>query len=261
PFFGRAERPSTGYHSWSAWPFLKFEEGGRDGAGSPNPRKVRRILPFYVRYESESTEWTALMFPLFWKRQDHFSNIETDAHYALPLWSSWTTKRYDNMDPNADRKLVQIEEYRRLWPFAAWRRITKVDLDAPVIATEDMLHPEEIEGDQLEAPYLGEQLARNLTRPLALWQNREYQPQGPRLERGFLGLYHSLKTEGHHRWSIPIIGGQWNEPDGTRHHAYLFGLLRWRTGPNGRNWQAPAFPGPGWPEIHRSTEIELAEKP
>ncbi len=261
PFLGRAERPSTGYYSWSFWPFLKFEEGGRGELGDTDPRKLQRILPFYMHFEDEATEWSALLFPLFWKRHDHFGDIDREAHYALPLWWSWTTKRYDAPASDPDRQLIQVEEVRRLWPFAAWRRIQPVDPDRPPIAPEDALRPEDVEGDQLEVPYLGEQIARNLTRPLALWQRREYAPRGPRLERAFLGLYHSLKAEGHHRWSMPIIGGQWTEPGGTRHHAYLFGLLRWSSGRDGRTWQAPAFPGPGWPELHRTTSVEPADQP
>jgi hypothetical protein len=262
PFLGRAERPSTGYYSWSFWPFLKFEEGGEGFGGEPNLRKVQRVLPFWMHFEDDSTEFSAIIFPLFWKRQDDFGQIEREAHYALPLWWSWTTKRYDKNKGLEGRRLVQIEKVRRLWPFAAWRRVIPADPNDIPIDPKDALRPEDIEGDQFEAPYFGEQIARNLTRPLALWQRREYRPNGPRLERAFLGLYHSLESEGHSRWSMPGIGGQWTEPDGTRHHAYLFGLLRWRSGSKGMDWQAPAFPGPGWPEIHRAPDEDAtAEQP
>lgn len=262
PFLGRAERPSTGYSSWAFWPFLKFEEGGTGELGEPNPRKLQRILPFYVHFEDEQTEWSAVLWPIFWSRQDRFGDIERDADYVLPLWWSWRTKRYDSLNPrDPDRKLIQIEEVRRLWPFAAWRRITPVDPEAPRADPAEAVQPELVEGDRVEAPYLGEQLARNLTRPLALWQSHEYRPDGPRLERAFLGLYHSLQASGHRRWSIPVLGGQWTQPDGTRHHAYLFGLVRWRSGPAGRAWQAPAFPGPGWPELHQATADSAVDEP
>jgi len=237
PFLGRAERPSTNYYAWSFWPFLKFEEGGTAGFGKENPRELKRVLPFYIHFEDEDTEFQSYLFPFFWKRKDDFGGMQRDGYYALPFWWTLTTKRYDDLDGDGVDEHVATEKISRLWPFAAWKTVVDESTGRGL--------------DQNEGPYFGEVIARNLTRPLAIWQRNKMHEHGPILERAFLGLYHSLESAGHRRWSVPIVGGRWTEPDGTRHHSYLFGLIRWSTGNSGSGWETPAFPGPGWPELHR----------
>ncbi len=248
PFLGRAERPSTNYYSWSLWPILKFEDGGVDDQGLPNQKKVKRILPFYLHYEDEHTEYSSWMFPLFWKRHDEFGKMERDGWYALPLWWKLKTKRFDDLDGDGVPEQTATETLTRLWPFYAHQ----AEQDHYDLNSGQPLTDEEGRHGHMEAPYFGEALARNLTRPLAIWQSHQQEPTSPVVERAFLGLYHSVEADGHKRWSMPLIGGQWTEPNGTKHHSYLFGLLRWKSGGDDNGIQAPAFPGPGWPDLRRT---------
>lgn len=257
PFLGRAERPSTNYYSWQLWPILKFEDGGMDDQGKPSKTKVKRILPFYLHYEDEHTSFSSWMFPLFWKRHDEFGNMVRDGYYAVPLWWKLDTHRFDDLDGDGVPEQTSTETLTRVWPFYAnqaeqdhydlSQEGSALDIDGNLIPLdkEDGMH------GHVEAPYFGEALARNLTRPLALWQRHQQEPSSPVVERAFLGLYHSVESDGHSRWSMPILGGQWTEPNGTKHHSYLFGLLRWQSGGSDNGLEAPAFPGPGWPDLSR----------
>jgi hypothetical protein len=237
PFLGRSERPSTNYYSWSFWPLIKFEEGGVDDSGNPDPRKIRHFLPFYVHFEDAQSQFTSWMFPIFWRRHDEFGNMERDSWYALPLWWKLNTKRYEDTDGDGLPDQTSEETITRFWPFIGLKNTVE----------DDGARREH----HVETPYFGEQIARNLTRPLAFWQEHQSRADGPKVERAFLGLYYSIRSGGHHRWSVPLLGGQWTEPDGTRHHSYLLGLLRWQSGGENSGIHAPAFPGPGWPDLHR----------
>lgn len=253
PFLGRAERPSTNYYSWSLWPLLKFEDGGMDDQGLPSKKKVKRILPFYLHYEDEHTSFSSWMYPLFWKRRDEFGNMERDGYYALPFWWRLDTKRYDDLNGDGTPEHTSTETLTRVWPFFAQRK-EQDHFDLSQNQEMIPLDPELGLHGHTEAPYFGEALARNLTRPLALWQRHQEEPQSPVVERAFLGLYHSVESDGHKRWSMPVLGGQWTEPNGVKHHSYLFGLLRWQSGGENSGIQAPAFPGPGWPDLRRQVE-------
>jgi len=249
PFLGRAERPSTDYYSWAVWPILKFEEGGNDATGQPSQRKVKRFWPFYLHYEDEQTSYSSWLVPIFWKRHDEFGDMERDGYYAVPLWWQLKTKRFDDVDGDGSPDVTSTETLTRFWPFfanQAEQDFWDLSADEPQpLAVEDGSH------GHTEAPYFGEAVARNFTRPLAVWQQHQQEPKSPKVERAFLGLYHSIESGGHRRWSIPILGGQWTEPNGARHHSYLFGLLRWQSGGSNAGLQTPAFPGPGWPDLRR----------
>ena len=64
------------------------------------------------------------------------------------------------------------------------------------------------------------------------------------------GLWRREKGESEDRRSLM---GLWARRDyiregaATREQSVLFGLLRWRSGPEGVTLLQPAFPGPGWP--------------
>jgi hypothetical protein len=243
PFISRAERPSTDYYNWSLWPLIKFEEGGLDDSGRPNPRKVHRVLPFYMHFEDKQSDFTSWLFPIFWRRHDEFGKMERDSWYAVPLWWRLKTKRFDDLDGDGLPDQTSVETITRFWPFLGVKNTVETDGTRPE--------------HHIEMPYFSEAVSRNFTRPLAFWQEHQYRKDGPKIERALLGLYYSIRSGGHHRWSIPILGGQWTEPDGTRHHSYLLGLLRWQSGGPEAGMQAPAFPGPGWPDLHRMRRHEI----
>ena len=231
PFFGRAERPSTGYSAWQFWPLVKFESGGRD-----EDRRLQRLLPFWLHYEDDKTSYTSVLFPFFWKRHDRFHQMERNAHYFVPFFLYSKTQRDDG----------RLEHNLRLWPIFSreWtsrgeNRTRFLDLGLPRV-----LDPET--------------LSRSFGFLYEFWKSQRRIDPGPVVvqeRRAWLNLYHSTEGGGHSRWSVPFLGGQWTEPDGTRHSSWLFGLLRWRSGDNG-GLQNPAFPGPGWPDLHRLVDSE-----
>lgn len=222
PIFGTADRPSTGYSAWQVWPLLKFESGGRN-----KQRKVSRILPFYLHFEDEENDFTAWMWPIFWSRHARFGGTEYDAFYAVPFWWSTTRRREDGT----------VEDEVRIWPLA--RAFTSTDGARRFAALAPGLEP------LLDS----EALSENLGFLFELWSVRRDGLTAPRESRALLDLYHSAESAGHRRWSVPGLGGVWTEPDGTAHYSLLFGLLRFRTGAEG-GLEDPAFPGPGWPDLH-----------
>lgn len=221
PVFGYAERPSTGYRSFAAWPLVKFESGGRHAE-----RRLSRLLPFWIRYEDESTEFTAWMWPIFWIRQDHFGGIQRDSFYALPFYFRSCT-----------RSPAGTERKERLWPLV---RAQRDDAGGERFA---LLAP------GIEPILSSDALSRNLGFAFEVWAGDSPAASGPRQRRAFLNLYHSAEYAGHRRWSVPVLGGQWTEPDGTVHTSLLLGLIRFRSGAGG-GFEEPAFPGPGWPDLH-----------
>jgi hypothetical protein len=226
PFFGWASRPSTGFSSFQFWPLIKLQSGG-----TAAPRRIERFLPFWLHYEDEQTEYSVFLFPFFWHREDDFNGMQRTGNYFVPLFFSTVTRRDDG---RRGRNL-------RIWPFFSYEfeeerfeRTRLLDLGLPKV-----LDPED--------------LARSFGFIYEFWIDRERFEPDPilvREKRAWLDLYHEASAGGHSRWSIPIIGGQWTEPDGTTHSSWLLGLLRWRSGEDG-GIQSPAFPGPGWPDLHR----------
>ncbi|MFK5954898.1 MAG: hypothetical protein QM477_00480 [Planctomycetota bacterium] len=234
PFFGWADRPSTDYSSWSFWPFLKFESGGKEA-----DRKIQKVLPFWMHYENAQTEYSAFLWPFFWHTKSHFNKMKSEGYYFVPLFMHSKTLRDDGTE----------ERNLRIWPFMSYefearkREVLRVlDLGIP-----RLLDPE---GFYQMFGFL-----------YTLWDNRDQIEADPIVvheKRAWFNLYHEAEAAGHERWSIPVIGGKWTEPDGTTHSSWLFGLIRWRSGEGG-GLESPAFPGPGWPDIHRIADQANAE--
>jgi hypothetical protein len=232
PFFGWAERPSTEFSSWQFWPLIKFQSGGNAA-----PRKVERFLPFWLHYEDEQTEYSVWLFPFFWHREDHFNGMERTGNYFVPFFMSTKTQRDDGT----------TGRHFRLWPLFSYEfeegnfeQTRFLDLGLPKVLNPNTL-------------------ARSFGFIYEFWFERESFKPDPLVvkeKRAWLNLYHETEAAGHKRWSLPFIGGQWTEPNGTTHSSWLFGLLRWRSGDNG-GMQSPAFPGPGWPDIHAVAAEEL----
>ncbi|HEX9794711.1 MAG TPA: hypothetical protein VGC54_12080 [Planctomycetota bacterium] len=221
PVFGWADRPSTDYRSWQVWPILRFERGGREV-----DRRVSRVFPFWIRYEDAQTEYSSWMWPLFWNRSDEFNDMRRESFYALPFYFSSRTVRDDG----------RTETKERFWPLAKTERSSDGSewFSAPAPGIEPLLD--------------SRVLSRNLGFAFEVWAGSAA-PQGARERRAFLNLYHQAKAGGHKRWSVAGLAGQWTEPDGTVHTSLLFGLLRFRSGPDS-GLELPAFPGPGWPDLH-----------
>lgn len=225
PFLSWEKQPSRGHRSFTLWPLLRFTTTESEG------RTVRRVVPFWIHYEDPDTEFRSVLWPLFWWRRDALARAgERESWYGLPLF--WASRsRFDDGGREA---------HTRFWPLASARR----DRDGGgVVRILDPGIPPVLEP---------EVLSRNFGFLYEVWSDRRAPPPAPaeRVRRGWLGLWHDAEGSGHRRRSFAGLGGRWNEPDGTAHTALLFGLLRWRTGPDGaRSLEAPAFPGPGWPDL------------
>jgi len=219
PFFGWASRPSTDYKAWSFWPLLKSESGGV----TPD-REVTRVLPFLLRHRDATGETTSWLWPLVWRREFHYAHMEGDSMHIFPFFHKGS-RRFDD---------GSREDLLHLWPLG-------IRIETP-------------ERSLLAFPSLGTSIDERLGFAYQAWRSKI---DGSTLDRRFwLGLYREIEAAGHHRWSIPLLGGAWTEPDGTRHHSWLGGLLRWRTGPRGVAMETPAFPGPGWPSLAEGNEVE-----
>ncbi|RMH01969.1 MAG: hypothetical protein D6702_10060 [Planctomycetota bacterium] len=222
PVFGWAERPSTGYSAWRVWPLLKFES--KPSAG----QELGQVLPFWLHFRSEATEYGSILWPIFWWRHDTIDGRETTSFLAAPIWFASRTRHPDGGE---DRRW-------KLWPLAAAGREADGGLDRAVLSPG------------LDPLLSSAALRRNLGFVFELWSDRRRDAAAPRTRRAWLDLYHSVEAGGHRRWSLPVLGGRWTEPDGTKHTSLLFGLIRWRSGPDGTAFEDPAFPGPGWPDLH-----------
>ncbi len=236
PIFGSAKRPSTGYRAWRVWPLLKFERAPEDH------RSLSKVLPFYLHFQSEHTEYRSWLWPILWQRHDTIGGRQRDSFLAIPLYFASRTIREDG----------RRNSKWRVWPLVRSERDDdgsgKLILPAPGI--EPVLE--------------SEALSRNLGFAFEIWADRrDAGEEGIRVRsrRAFLDLYHSSEGGGHRRWSIPFLGGRWTEPDGTTHTSLLMGLLRWSSGPRGRGLEDPAFPGPGWPDLHARGQSSPEESP
>lgn len=225
PFFTWERQPSRGHRSFTFWPLVRFSTTESEG------RSVNRVIPFWMNYKDPSTEFRSVLWPLFWWRRDQLQDDgEREAWYGLPFFHASRSAYKDGSS----------SEQTRFWPIYS----ETVERDGSGVLR--ILDP------GIPPALNPEVLSRNFGFLYELWSDRRLPPQAPveRVRRGWLGLWHDAEGSGHRRRSFAALGGQWNEPDGTAHTSLLFGLLRWRTGPDGeRSLEAPAFPGPGWPDL------------
>jgi hypothetical protein len=203
---------------------IKFQTGGELEAD------VQRVIPFFTHFQNDFTEVTSVLWPFFWWRRDDLSQEGVrEGWYALPFYyhskSEWK---------NGDSASTT-----RVWPLGS---NTRERNGASTIRILDPGIPEVLNPDVL---------SRNFGFLYEVWAVREQPAPAPLTQekRAWLGLYRSTAGSGHRRSSFSGLGGRWTEPDGTTHTSLLFGLLRWRSGPEGSSLEAPAFPGPGWPDL------------
>jgi len=252
PFFGWKKIPGRSKSHFILWPFFTYAE---TELHKKNPMRSWFLFPFYGSKTQGDYQAKTLFWPLlgwanrpstgyrswqFWPllKFEHsekgggrrlsrvlpffLKEMERESWYAVPLLWKSKTKYKDGRE----------EDYLRIFPFFARRTIT---------------HHHNIT-TQVASPDAGSAVSRNWLYPFSLWKETNEGRSGFREKRALFGLYREIRSSGHSRKSVPILGGVWEEPDGTRHHSWLLGLLRWTTGENG-SWQAPAFPGPGWPDL------------
>ena len=223
PIFGYAHRPSTGYLSWQVWPLFKHES-----SKEAESKKVTRILPFWMHFKNDQTEYSVYLWPFFWDRKDDYGNTTRESKQLVPLFL-WAKTKHEDGTTTKDL---------RIWPFVGYTK--RGDLEHK-IRTLDLGMP---------GLFNSETVARAFSSFYQFWLNQKTIIKEKTIteKRAFLNLYHSIESDGHFRWSIPFLGGQWTEPNGVTHSSWLLGLIRWKSGHNG-GWESPAFPGPGWPDL------------
>ena len=228
PIFGWANRPSTGYSSWQLWPLLKFENGGKR-----EKHELQRILPFWTHFKNEQTEYSIFMWPFFWSRKDDYGRTKRESTQLVPLFL-WANTYHPDGTVTTDV---------RIWPFAGYTKRSGPD-------DSDLEHKVRVLDLGMPGLFDSETMSKSFGAFYQLWLDRKAVVDDKPIheKRAFLNMYHSVESAGHSRWSIPVLGGQWTEPNGITHSSWLFGLIRWRSGDDG-GFEAPAFPGPGWPNL------------
>lgn len=223
PVFGWASRPSTEYTAWNLWPFLRFENAPDDG------RTFNKIWPLWMNYEDPKSKWTSLLWPIIWYRHSEVGGELRENWWLVPFW---------HRNVVSQNEVVIAEEWQ-LWPLAhtSSARDDASSFRFPAPALAPLFDPPA--------------MSRNWGPFYEVWAENSGPDRSWSDARALGNLYHAARAEGHDRWSIPVLGGRWREPDGTTHWSLCAGLLRWHTGPDGSGMEAPAFPGPGWPSLNQ----------
>lgn len=234
PFFGYAHDPRGAsaeggrgaFWAWDGpWPLVRLQGGGLD----PNAERRTRLWPFYSHFEGDGLEWNSYAWPLVHQRREETPGYRRASFYVLPFYQQW------DMERPPDAGAARRESWRRIWPLYRserrddWRRTSTLSLDPLMRSSVIDFH-------------YG-----------WLWELMAWESDGPvQRERAWLGLYRRESTGAETRWSIT---GLWSERSyetatgRVEETSALFGLLRWRSGPEDAapGLLRPAFPGPGWP--------------
>jgi hypothetical protein len=183
------------------------------------------------------------MWPFFWNRKDEYGNTKRESKQLVPIFLWAKTERYD-----PKTKATTVATDVRLWPFAGYTK--QVEIKEDEVEHVDLGHKLRVLDLGMPGLFDSETMAKSVGAFYQLWLDRKAMVHDKPIheKRAFLNLYHSVESAGHSRWSIPVLGGQWTEPNGVTHSSWLFGLIRWRSGDNG-GFETPAFPGPGWPDL------------
>ncbi|MEZ5979768.1 MAG: hypothetical protein R3F34_16340 [Planctomycetota bacterium] len=234
PFFGFAYDPrgateeggKGAFWAWDGpWPFVRLQGGGLD----PNAEERFRIWPFYGYFRGDGMTSRTYAWPIVHDIDEDTPGYRRASFYVLPFYQQWDLRR----PPGS--AAPQLEAWRRVWPLwryeqkEEWRRTAVFSLDPLMRSSVIDFH-------------FG-----------WLWEVMAWETDGPiERERAWLGLYRRESSGVETRWSVT---GLWSErtierPDGlVSETSFLFGLLRWRSGPPSCDpgILMPALPGPGWP--------------
>ncbi len=221
PFFGYSSNKDKGFWAWDGpWPLVTVQRPGSTGMA-----RRTRVWPFYSKYEGDDMTSTHLLWPLFNKRTEVYGNTVKNTTLLLPIYQAW-----DKVSPEG------TSHWRKVFPL--FTRFTSEAEDETQFAFPAP-NPFTWRLDFIDEHYAW------------MWQlysSRE--KQGRLHERSWLGLWRRERDEREDRRSFV---GLWARRDyreqgaDVREHSILFGLLRWRSSPQGVDFLRPAFPGPGWP--------------
>ncbi len=223
PFFGYAYDRESGFWAWDGpWFLVRLQGGGR----APLAEERTRLWPFYSHFKGDGLEAQKYAWPLVHVRKEDVPGFRRASFYALPFWHQWDLERTDT---------GRREAYRKYWPFYQAHHVGEHSRRAVLALNPFVRLP------ILEYHYGW------------LWELWVLEREGDRrTQRSWLGVY-QRESDGDERRAA--FSGLWARrsfgPEGarTRETSLLFGLLRWRSGPEESDpgILRPAFPGPGWP--------------
>lgn len=245
PFFGYTSDPETGFWAYDGpWPLVVFQ------GGDPERATRQRVWPFYSRFEGEGLTQTWSPWPIVNRRREVYPDGEKRAFNVLPFWRSHERTFTDLPGRGmraggplaADRRPLDRERWRKLWPFFRTR-------SGPAEGHWAFPDPNPFQ----ELDFLDEHYAW-------LWElYARSRNEDTVRSRSWLGLWRREKDRDEDRRTLSVL---WSARDYTRagrevrERSWLFGLVRYRV-TKGEGWSLlpPSFPGPGWPiqRVPRST--------
>lgn len=221
PFFGYAENESKGFWGWDGpWPLVVFQQPGTTGQALRE-----RVWPLYSRFEGDGLTSRYALWPFYNVRHEEYPEVTKDTTYILPFWHAW-----EKNDVNLGRS-----KWRKLFPLF---RTYSADHEQEEFSAFPALNP------FYRLRFVDEHYAW-------MWELfSERRKAGTLSQRSWLGLWRREKDRDEDRRSLSMLWGRRDyslEGEPISETSVLFGLLRWRSGPDGFGLLKPAFPGPGWP--------------
>jgi len=221
PFFGYSSNPDKEFWAWDGpWPFVVMQR-----PGTTDQARRTRVWPLYSRFEGDGMTSTHVLWPIVNVRHEKYGDLEKDTTLVLPFYQAW-----DKRSPEG------LSRWRKVFPFYSHYR-SEVDDESSFAFPAPS--PFTWRLDFIEEHYAW------------MWELYSQRRKGERVrERSWLGLWRREKDEREDRRSFV---GLWARRDyqrdgeATREQSVLFGLLRWRSSPEGVTLLRPAIPGPGWP--------------
>ncbi len=220
PFFGWATNDSNGYVAVDApWPIVRVLRDPK------HDQQRTRAWPLWSEYHGDGLESTWWGWPFLNDRHEAYEDAEKEATNLVPFVQHWVRRDDEG----------NVETYGKIWPLYKVERRNDDEVHTAFPALNPLWRTPDI--DEMYA---------------WLWELYTRDRKGEIVrERTWLGLYRREKDEYEDRRSLSFL---WSTraysigPDDVRETSLLFGLLRWRSGPDSPfELMTPAVPGPGWP--------------
>ena len=229
PFFGYTSNPQSGFWAWDGpWPLVTIQRPGDTGQA-----RRTRVWPLYSHFEGDGMTSTHVLWPIVNLRHEVYGERVKDTLLVLPFYQAW-----DKRSPEGTSR------WRKVFPLYSHYRSEADDESSFAFPSPSPF--------TWRLAFVEEHYAW-------MWELYSQRRKGEQVrERSWLGLWRREKDAREDRRSLM---GLWARRDylragvATREQSVLFGLLRWRSGPEGVTLLPPAFPGPGWP-LKRVGETE-----
>jgi hypothetical protein len=235
PFFGWSSNPSNGFWAFDApWPFVRVLRDPRQEV------ERTRVWPLWSSYSGDGLESTWWGWPILNDRRELYAGAEKRSRNLVPFLQSW--ERVDDVGGET--------YYDKVWPLYQVERRGETESKSAFPAFNPLWRTPDI--DAMYA-WIWEIYTRERTQDIVR-------------ERLWLGLWRREKDALEDRRSLSVLWSSRryrSDAGPVRETSLLFGLFRWRSGPESSfQMMLPAFPGPGWPmERGAATGTVPAEVP